>query len=74
MALSVAKLRKLVALDEEDPLSRFALGQALFQEGSIEALNEAAFLCCAGSSTTVLRPFAESTRPVPPENSELALG
>jgi predicted Zn-dependent protease len=34
--------RKLVALDEDDPLSRFALGQALFQEGSIKALREAA--------------------------------
>ena len=42
MALDVAKLRKLVALDEDDPLSRFALGQALFQEGSVESLNEAA--------------------------------
>ncbi len=42
MALGVAKLRKLVALDEDDPLSRFALGQALFQEASIDALNEAA--------------------------------
>ena len=42
MALGVAKLRKLVDLDEDDPLSRFALGQALFQEGSIDALQEAA--------------------------------
>ena len=42
MALDVSKFRKLVALDEDDPLSRFALGQALFQERSIEALNEAA--------------------------------
>ena len=42
MALNVAKLRKLVAIDEDDPLSRFALGQALFQEGSIDALREAA--------------------------------
>ncbi len=41
MALDISKLRKLVALDEDDPLSRFALGQALFQERSIEALNEA---------------------------------
>ena len=30
MAMDVAKLRKLVALDEDDALSRFALGQALF--------------------------------------------
>ena len=42
MALDVSKFRKLVALDQDDPLSRFALGQALFQEGSIEALHEAA--------------------------------
>lgn len=42
MALDVASFRKLVALDEHDALSRFALGQALFQEGGIEALNEAA--------------------------------
>ncbi|MCH7925846.1 MAG: hypothetical protein IIC51_09965 [Planctomycetes bacterium] len=42
MALGVAKLRKLVALDEDDPLSRFALGQALFQEETIDALPEAA--------------------------------
>ncbi len=42
MALDLARLRKLVALDEDDPLSRFALGQALFQERSIEASREAA--------------------------------
>ncbi len=42
MALDLARLRKLVALDEDDALSRFALGQALFQEASIDALNEAA--------------------------------
>ncbi len=42
MALDVAKFRKLVALDQDDPLSRFGLGQVLFQEGSIEALDEAA--------------------------------
>ena len=42
MALDVARFRKLVALDEDDPLSRFALGQALFQEGGLEALHEAA--------------------------------
>ena len=42
MALDLATLRKLVALDEDDPLSRFALGQALFQEGGSEALHEAA--------------------------------
>ena len=41
MALDVSQFRKLVALDEDDPLSRFALGRALFQEGSIESLNEA---------------------------------
>ncbi len=42
MALDVSGFRKLVALDEDDPLSRFGLGQALFQEGSIEACHEAA--------------------------------
>ena len=42
MALDVAKLRKLVALDENDPLSRFALGKKLFEfEPSPEALAEA---------------------------------
>ncbi len=41
MALNVARFRKLVALDEDDPLSRFALAQALFQDGSDEALREA---------------------------------
>jgi cytochrome c-type biogenesis protein CcmH/NrfG len=43
VALDVAKLRKLVALDENDPLSRFALGKKLFEtETSKEALDEAA--------------------------------
>ena len=42
MALDVTRFRQLVALDEDDPLSRFALGQALFQEGGTEALQEAA--------------------------------
>ena len=41
MALDVSSIRKLVALDEHDPLSRFALGQALFKEGGTEALQEA---------------------------------
>ena len=41
--MDVAKLRKLVALDESDPLSRFALGRKLFEtESSPEALAEAA--------------------------------
>ena len=43
MALDVAKLRKLVALDENDPLSRFALGAKLFEtDPSRQALEEAA--------------------------------
>ena len=43
MAIDVAKLRKLVALDESDPLSRFALGKKLFETDSRpEALAEAA--------------------------------
>ena len=43
MALDVSKLRRLVALDDADALSRFALEQALFQQGDSPAsLNEAA--------------------------------
>jgi len=44
MSMDAATFRKLVALDEEDPLSRFGLGQALFQEQEEcdEALREAA--------------------------------
>ncbi len=43
MPLDLTKLRKLVAMDDSDALSRFALGQALFQQGdSPEPLNEAA--------------------------------
>ena len=42
MTLDVAGFRKLVALDDDDSLSRFGLGQALFQEGDMEALREAA--------------------------------
>lgn len=42
MAIDISKFRKLVALDQDDPLSRFGLGQALLHEGSSEALNEAA--------------------------------
>ena len=41
MALDISKFRKLVSLDEKDPLSRFALGQALFREGTGEAAREA---------------------------------
>ncbi len=33
MALDLPKLRKLVSLDENDPLSRFALGKKLFETG-----------------------------------------
>lgn len=40
MAMDLPKLRKLVALDESDPLSRFALGKKLFELG--ENLPEAA--------------------------------
>ena len=43
MALDIPKLRQLLALDESDALSRFALGQALFQLGdNPEVLKEAA--------------------------------
>ena len=42
--MDIPTLRKLVALDENDPLSRFALGKKLFEEsgGSKEMLEEAA--------------------------------
>jgi predicted Zn-dependent protease len=41
--MDIAKFRKLVALDPNDPLSRFALGKKLLEEGgSAEALSEAA--------------------------------
>ncbi len=36
MAMDIPKLRKLVSLDESDPLSRFALGKKLFEEASGE--------------------------------------
>jgi predicted Zn-dependent protease len=43
MAMDLPTLRKLVALDVNDPLSRFALGKKLFEEGgTLEALSEAA--------------------------------
>jgi predicted Zn-dependent protease len=43
VAIDVAKLRKLVALDPDDPLSQFALGKKLFEtDPSPEALAEAA--------------------------------
>jgi predicted Zn-dependent protease len=43
MAMNLPTLRKLVALDASDPLSRFALGKKLFEEGGTpEALTEAA--------------------------------
>lgn len=43
MPLDLPKLRKLVAIDENDPLSRFALGKKLFEEAKDEAmLREAA--------------------------------
>ena len=42
MPMDLDTFRKLVAMDDSDALSRFALGQALFQQGgSPEALNEA---------------------------------
>ena len=47
MAMDLAKLRKLVALDPNDPLSRFALGKKLWETADqspdpAAALNEAA--------------------------------
>ena len=42
MRMGLDTFRKLVAMDDSDALSRFALGQALFQQGdSPAALNEA---------------------------------
>jgi predicted Zn-dependent protease len=38
MPLDLPKLRKLVSLDESDPLSRFALGKKLFEEARDEAM------------------------------------
>ena len=43
MGLDVPKLRKLLSLDPNDPLSRFALGKKLFEtDPTPEALAEAA--------------------------------
>src|SRR5687768_8087736 len=42
MALDLPTLRKLVALDENDPLSRFALGRKLAEDASTDSLTEAA--------------------------------
>jgi predicted Zn-dependent protease len=36
MALDLPKLRKLVSLDQNDPLSRFALGKKLFETGEFQ--------------------------------------
>jgi predicted Zn-dependent protease len=37
MAMTVDKFRRLVALDPNDPLSRFALGKKLFEERASDA-------------------------------------
>ena len=43
MAMDIPTLRKLVSLDENDPLSRFALGKKLFElQPTPEAVGEAA--------------------------------
>ena len=43
MAMDLPKLRKLLALDPNDPLSRFALGKKLFEDPASDAdLAEAA--------------------------------
>jgi predicted Zn-dependent protease len=36
MAMDLPKLRKLLALDPNDPLSRFAIGKKLFETGELE--------------------------------------
>jgi predicted Zn-dependent protease len=40
MAMDLEKLRKLVGLDESDPLSRFALGKKLFETGELTEASE----------------------------------
>jgi len=42
MAMDLPKLRKLVALDENDPLSRFALGKKLVETADNNAMLEEA--------------------------------
>jgi hypothetical protein len=44
MPMDLPKLRKLVSLDEADPLSRFALGKKLYEDsgGDVAMLEEAA--------------------------------
>lgn len=43
MAMDLPTLRKLLSLDPNDPLSRFALGRKLFEtDSSVETLTEAA--------------------------------
>ena len=43
MPIDITQFRKLLAMDDSDPLSRFALGQALFKQGqSPKELDEAA--------------------------------
>jgi predicted Zn-dependent protease len=43
MPLDLPKLRKLVSLDQNDPLSRFALGKKLYEESTDDVmLSEAA--------------------------------
>ncbi len=41
MALDIPKLRKLVSLDPNDPLSRFALGKKLFESDDSSAARHA---------------------------------
>jgi predicted Zn-dependent protease len=36
MALDLPKLRKLLSLDPNDPLSRFAIGKKLFETGELD--------------------------------------
>jgi len=43
MPINISALRELVAMDESDPVARFALGQRLFSESSSrDGVNEAA--------------------------------
>ena len=65
MPLDVTKLRALVAMDDSDALSRFALGQALFRQGEgPEALNEAAehLIFASAKNPTIWQPIMSSGR------------
>ena len=75
MPLDLPKLRKLVALDENDPLSRFALGRKLAESSEPTDLAEAAGHLlfanakAARSSGDLSRPEPGSNPPEPQRRS-----